>query len=76
MTAQCSPPSVVLNTTFPPSSTSFGSVADTSIGVVQLKRYCRFAGFVSLTPLRYGRIERVRPVFSSRRVIAPFCEST
>src|SRR6266566_2690983 len=74
--AQCSPPSVVLNTTFPPNNTVFASVGDTSIGVVQLKRYLRFAGFISCTPTRYGRMERVIPVFRSIRVMLPFCEST
>ena len=74
--AQCSPPSVVLNTTLPPNNTVFASVGDTSIGVVQLKRYLRFAGFISCTPTRYGRMERVIPVFRSIRVMLPFCEST
>src|SRR2546426_9848881 len=74
--AQCSPPSVVLNTTLPPNRTTFASVGETSIGVVQLKRYCRSAGFRSCTPERYGRMERVTPVLRSTRVTLPFWEST
>src|SRR5213594_4400239 len=76
ITLQCSPPSVVLNTTLPPTSTVFASEAETSIGVVQLKRYLRLAGFISPTPERYGRIDRVSPVFSSTRLTLPFWEST
>src|SRR6266702_5083493 len=73
---QCSPPSVVLKTTFPPKYTTFASVGDTAIGDVQLNRYFRSAGFISLTPDRYGRTERVIPVLKSTRVMLPFCEST
>src|SRR5256885_1424769 len=74
--AQCSPPSVVLNTTLPPNRTTFASLGETSIGVVQLKRYCRSAGFLSCTPERYGRMERVTPVFRSTRVTLRSCDST
>src|SRR6516225_7953842 len=40
---QCWPPSVERNSTFPPRYTSLGSVAETAIGDVQLKRYLRSA---------------------------------
>src|SRR5437870_8106114 len=46
--AQCSPPSAVLNTTLPPRYTVFASRGDTAMGDVQLNRYCRFAGFISV----------------------------
>src|SRR5437762_11557966 len=46
------------------------------MGDVQLNRYFRLAGFISVTPERYGRIERVTPVLRSTRVMLPFCEST
>src|ERR1041385_3944337 len=46
------------------------------MGVVQLNRYLRSAGFISVTPERYGRMERVTPVLRSTRVMLPFCEST
>src|SRR3989441_12957133 len=74
--AQCSPPSAVLNTTLPPNRTTFASVGETSIGVVQLKRSCRSAAFRSCPPERYGRMERVTPVLRSTRVTLPFWEST
>src|SRR5205807_7163182 len=74
--AQCSPPSVVLNTTLPPNRSTFASVGETSIGLVQLKRYSRSAGLLSCTPERYGRMERVTPVLRSTRVTLPFWEST
>src|SRR5438034_5539097 len=59
--AQCSPPSVVLNTTFPPRYTTLASVGDTAMGDVQLKRCFNSAGFISVTPERYGRMERFSP---------------
>src|SRR5438094_8271666 len=74
--AQCSPPSVVLNTTFPPRYETIASVGDTAMGDVQLKRCFNSAGFISVTPERYGRMERFSPVFKSTRVMLPFCEST
>src|SRR5437762_9358723 len=46
------------------------------MGDVQLNRYFRLAGFISVTPERYGRIERVTPVLRSTRVMLPFWEST
>src|SRR5436309_14438291 len=46
------------------------------MGDVQLNRYIRLAGFISVTPERYGRIERVTPVLRSTRVMLPFWEST
>src|SRR5207247_2556525 len=46
------PPSVVLNTTLAPRYTVFASRDDTGMGDVQLKRYFRFAGFISVTPDR------------------------
>jgi len=67
---------VVLNTTLAPRYTVFASRDDTAMGDVQLKRYFRFAGFISVTPDRYGRMERVRPVLRSTRVTFPFWEST
>src|SRR2546425_2658075 len=73
---QLAPPSLVLNTTFPPKYTTLASLGETAIGDVQLKRYFRFAGFVSLTPTRYGRSDWVWPVFKFTRVMLPFCEST
>ncbi len=76
MAVQCSPPSVVLNTTLAPRYTVFASRGDTAMGDVQLKRYFKFAGFISLTLDRSGRMERVRPVLRSTRVMLPFCEST
>src|SRR2546422_655968 len=45
--AQCSPPSVVLNPTFPPRYTTLASVGDTAMGDVQLKRCVNSAGFIS-----------------------------
>src|ERR1051325_310460 len=71
-----SPPSLLLTSTLPPRYTVFASRGDTAMGVVQLNRYVRFAGFISLTLERYGRIERVSPVFRFTRVMLPFCEST
>src|SRR5205814_9320765 len=44
------PPSVDLKTTFPPTYTSFASVAETAIGDVQLNRYLRSAGGASPAP--------------------------
>src|ERR1041385_6584369 len=46
------------------------------MGVVQLNRYLRSAGFISVTPERYGRMERVTPVLRSTRVMLPFGEAT
>ena len=46
------------------------------MGVVQLKRYFKFPGFISVTPERYGRMARVTPVLRSTRVTLPFWEST
>src|SRR2546427_12341547 len=53
---QWSPPSVLLNTTFPPRYTVFASRGDTAMGDVQLKRYCRVAGLMSFTPTTIGRM--------------------
>src|SRR2546423_5241581 len=73
---QCAPPSVDLNSTLPPKYTSLGSVAETAMGEVQLKRYLRSAGFINCTPCKYGRTEALSPVWLSSRSIDPFCESS
>src|ERR1700757_3056208 len=51
------PPSVERNNTLPPKYTSFGSVAETAIGDVQLNRYFKSEGFMDCTPCKYGRIK-------------------
>src|SRR5215831_10516453 len=44
------PPSVEWNSTLPPKYTSLGSLAETAMGEVQLKRYLRSDGFMDCTP--------------------------
>ena len=75
ITLQCEPPSVDLKTTLPPRYTSLGSLAETAMGLVQLKRYFNSAGLISETPARYGRMFFERCVFLSSRLMLPFCES-
>src|SRR6185312_6780777 len=72
---QFAPPSVERNRTLPPRYTSFGSVGETAMGEVQLKRYLRSEGFFIDTPSRYGRMKLERPFSRLTRWIKPFCES-
>ena len=69
------PWSVDLNSTLPPRYTVFQSFGATTIGEVQLKRYFRSFGAMSVTPCRYGRTLSVVPAGRVMRTIDPFCES-
>src|SRR5579883_2383848 len=72
---QFAPPSVDLNSTLPPIYSVSGSVGDTAIGALQLKRYCSFEIGVSPMLVITGRMNFRVQLRVSMREAKPVCEA-
>src|SRR5690348_2119660 len=72
---QFAPPSVDLNRTLPPMYTVLGSVAETAIGELQLKRYFNCEIGVSPMLVMTGRMNLRVQFFMSMREVKPVCDA-